>query len=95
MARLWQYLAGAVAVLSAILWGQWQKGRRERAEESRDRAKRSADSERRRTKLAREVEQARVTERREASKNAAQKEQERRSGDRPSGNVGDRLRDDK
>jgi len=95
MARLWQYLAGAVAVLFAILWGQWQKGRRERAEEERDRAKRSADSERRRTKLAREVEQARSNERQEASDNAARKESERRSGDRPSGNVGDRLRDDK
>ena len=95
MAKLWQYLVGAVAFLVAILWGQRQKNQRERAEEGQERAERSAESERRRTKLARDIEEARSEQRQEASDHAARKESERRSGERPTGNVGDRLRNDK
>ena len=95
MGKLWQYLAGAVAFLAAVLWGQRQKNRRERAEEGQDRAERSAESERRRAKLAREIEQARSEQRQEASDHAARKESERRSGERPTGNIGDRLRNNK
>lgn len=95
MGKLWQYLAGAVAFLAAVLWGQRQKNRRERAEEGQERAERSAESERRRTKLARDIEEARSEQRQEASDHAVQKESERRSGERPTGNVGDRLRDNK